>query len=679
MQRKNIPFAFTSLFVLLVLILPGGASTAPVRVSSSPRFAKPAATKTGYATGTDAAILGWDGDGDAAIAHSNGSFDIRDGKDITVGFGIYHSPTPVQWYNDQGYLPALVVQFERDHCTVKINSFGDRVILSGHAYVIVYSRVSIYNHDSVFHIENPAPSPQLIALNTALNLVQPGQTINHDYAIAIDRFGGTYTWPSNAAIGDAGSWSTHYAHMQAYWNQKLVGIVNISHLPDMRLVNAYKAGYIYTNIVKDGNNLNVGENGYGQLYDHDLIAIQVDLYELGDLANAHAYLKTLFWSNYRDAEYTYSWPWAIYLLKTGDTSFVNTYFAKIKESAHSIETDRTGPEGIIGRTNDIDAHGYWTVDDETALLGLLAYGYVAQQSGYKSEVVWANHEYTSLLTSVNTQLSHLIHQYHLNYIPCALNEPNTMNRCRYPTDANWASMFLFGRWAWDGYLFNGAQRGPLLDMIDQTYDYGFGRLVGKLPAHTYGGYTGYSTAYNAGYGATGLRGNKYRSESIYDYEFMISNTQSGPFSWWENVLNDGPGIWIPGNHGLNGTGSCPHMWGQANATKALLESLVAEKINAQLLIGRGVPNSWMEAGQHIDISNLPIHQNKRIDLHISSTGNTITLTLVGATPDNTILFNLPIFVNNIRSATSGTIDNSAGLVTLSPMTRSVTVTLDHAA
>jgi hypothetical protein len=189
-------------------------------------------------------------------------------------------------------------------------------------------------------------------------------------------------------------------------------------------------------------------------------------------------------------------------------------------------------------------------------------------------------------------------------------------------------------------------------MIDQTYDYGFGRLVGKLPAHTYGGYTGYSTSYNAGYGATGLRGNKYRSESIYDYEFMISNTQSGPFSWWENVLNDGPGIWIPGNHGLNGTGSCPHMWGQANATKALLESLVAEKINAQLLIGRGVPNSWVKAGQHIDISNLPIHQNKRIDLHISSTGNTITLTLVGATPDNTILFNLPIFVNNIRSATT---------------------------
>jgi hypothetical protein len=70
MQRKHIPFAFPSLFVLLVLILPGSPSTAPVRVSSSPRFAKPAATKTGYATGTEAAILGWDSDGDAAIVHA---------------------------------------------------------------------------------------------------------------------------------------------------------------------------------------------------------------------------------------------------------------------------------------------------------------------------------------------------------------------------------------------------------------------------------------------------------------------------------------------------------------------------------------------------------------------------------------------------------------------------------
>jgi hypothetical protein len=51
----------------------------------------------------------------------------------------------------------------------------------------------------------------------------------------------------------------------------------------------------------------------------------------------------------------------------------------------------------------------------------------------------------------------------------------------YTSDANWAAPFLFGRWAWDGYLFGAPRTGPGLSLIDATYDYGFGRLRGKLP------------------------------------------------------------------------------------------------------------------------------------------------------------------------------------------------------
>ena len=38
----------------------------------------------------------------------------------------------------------------------------------------------------------------------------------------------------------------------------------------------------------------------------------------------------------------------------------------------------------------------------------------------------------------------------------------------------------------------------------------------------------------------------------------------------------------------------------------------------------------------------------------------------------------PSFVNNIASASAGTIDNGAGAVTITAGTHSVTVTLDHA-
>ena len=41
-----------------------------------------------------------------------------------------------------------------------------------------------------------------------------------------------------------------------------------------------------------------------------------------------------------------------------------------------------------------------------------------------------------------------------------MTEPNTSNRCVNAEDANWAAPFLFGRWAWDGYLFGAPLSGP---------------------------------------------------------------------------------------------------------------------------------------------------------------------------------------------------------------------------
>jgi hypothetical protein len=44
-----------------------------------------------------------------------------------------------------------------------------------------------------------------------------------------------------------------------------------------------------------------------------------------------------------------------------------------------------------------------------------------------------------------------------------------------------------------------------------------------------------------------------------------------------------------------------------------------------------------------------------------------------------VLFQLPAFVNNIASASAGTVDQQTGTVTLSPSVRSVTVQLKHPA
>src|SRR5581483_5542536 len=103
----------------------------------------------------------------------------------------------------------------------------------------------------------------------------------------------------------------------------------------------------------------------------------------------------------------------------------------------------------------------------------------------------------------------------------------------------------------------------------------FARLqAAGYPAHTFGGFPGYSSGYNAGYGAAALRGTRYRSEGIHAYQFMIANTMNGPFSWWESINDPKPGPWV-GTHPSGGTGDCPHMWGQSVATKVLLESVAA--------------------------------------------------------------------------------------------------------
>ena len=250
---------------------------------------------------------------------------------------------------------------------------------------------------------------------------------------------------------------------------------------------------------------------------------------------------------YDDGIWSYSWPWAIYLMKTGDLSVRKSRISRpralralrnraSKTRRVTSPAARTGPGGIMEATDDIDSDGYWTVDDFEALMGLAAYRYLAERVGDTSQVQWATGQYNSLLAATNSTLDATTRRFGLDYLPCSMVEPNTANRCKNAADANWAAPFQFGKWAWDAQLFDAPVDGPGLDLIDSTYSYGFDRLKGKLPPNTFGGYpTDYfSTGYNAGYGSWGLASNEHRDQGILSYEFMIENDQSGPYSWWES-------------------------------------------------------------------------------------------------------------------------------------------------
>ena len=621
-------------------------------------------------------VIGWEADKDGVIAYYDGSFFVRDGKNQRYSFAIFNQPASFKWYNAEGFLPCLVTEFERNGAIVKIMNFGDLVTLSGHDYVAIYSRVAITNFTAAELILPAEPSAGLLPLAENPATVPPNQTILQDFVVATDRFGNTYAWPSDAALAAAGSWDQHYAHMKQYWDGRLSGIVQITQLPDPRLINAYKAGFIYTHIIRDGNNIHVGENGYDAVFDHDSLGILTTLFKLGDFTYAKPLLSSLqAKTQYDDARYKNSWVWALYFSLTDDEAFVRDHFAEIQANTHHIEADLNAAEGILNKTNDIDANGYWMVDDASALFGLTTYQYLAERLGQSGEADWARNLYDRLLASVNQQLAHTMQSNEIAYLPCDITQPNNANRCNNPNDANWASMLLFGRWFWEGFLWGAEQSGPLINSIDATYNYGFDRLKSILPAHTYGGYPGYSTTYNAGYGRSGLRSVLYRTEAILDYQFMLDNTQSSPFGWWEGIEAPRKSAW-EGTHPAGGSGSCPHMWGQSFATAALLDSLVVEKSDGSLLIGRGVPNDWVKNGQVIELTNFPITGNKRLGIRIEGLpGNQVRLTLAGDSPQGNVIFNLPVFIENIQSTSSGSVDLAAGEVILPLGNTTVVVTL----
>jgi hypothetical protein len=696
-QRSR--FTLIAGLILSIGLIVALVEAIPVAASGATGTAYPCGTSTTteYAQGTSAAAIGWAGNDQAVVACLGGSFVVKNTGQL-YGYGIYDA-SRTSWVNAEGYLPALVTSFHRGGADISITNFGDKISIGGHAFVAVYSRVQVTNRTSRKITIDPQPTSNLVPLNHGSLAVAPHSSVNHDYAVLSDKFGASYPYPSNARLAAAGGYNQHYQHMRSFWNGQLANLAQIRQLPDRTLIDAYRTGFIYTQITRAGADLKTGVNGYDKEYSHDVIGILANMLTQGFRTDGSTTALDLLLQSrdvvgtqaqYDDGIWKYSWPWAIYLQKTGDLASVKANFntagpngdalqPSIKDSAHAIAAARTGPGGIIKATPDIDSNGYWVIDDYSALMGLASYRWLAQQVGDAAEYSWANNEYNSLLGAVNQTLTNTITTYHLNYLPCSMVAPNDDNRCSNPKDANWGAPFLFGRWAWDGYLFGAAINGPGYDLIDSTYDYGFGRLVGILPPNTLGGYgdTDYSTGYNAGYGEWGLASNAHRDQGILNYQFMIANTQGGPYSWWESVAAPVSNDPWTGNHPSAGAGASPHAWGSADANLTLLDSLVAERSNGELIVGRGVPDGWVRTGKVIDVANVPITGGKHLGISITVKGKNVTLKLTGHAPAGPILFQLPIFVNNLRCSSTGAIDPATGTVTLSAKTHTVTVQLRH--
>ena len=664
-----------------------GASSGP-----TPKFA---CTFTGTlgafaGDGATAAAIGWAGNSQGVPTCLGANFVVQDDLYVHYGFGIYGG-SPTTWTDASGWLPAQITSFHRGPALVTITEFADRDVIAGHPFVAVYCRVAVKDPTSNPLIADPGASSGLVALNAASDVVEPHRSVDHDYVVASDRFGGTYPWPTATQLARAGSFDAHYAHMRRFWTTQVAAIAQLG-LPDAGLVERVPGGLRGDPDRASGRPAPHG----GQRLREDVQPRRGgDPHQPVHPGVLHGRVHTAGFhrdavgttpTGYVDGLWLYPVPWAVYVMKTGDLALARANFAtagpagatepSIEDAAHTIAADRTGPTGTMEATDDIDTVGYWTDDDLNALLGLAAYRYLATRLGERSEVAWASAQLSTLQAATDSVLSATIARSHLNYLPCSLVQPNPTNRCSVPTDANWTSPL--GDWAWLSTLLGTKPTGPAFTMIDATYAYGFDRLAGTLPSGTTGGFPDdwYSSAYDAAMGTAGLEGSGYRDQGIVNYEFMVENTQSGPNAWWESASAPGPSPWL-GRHPASGQGSSPHAWGMAGANAVLLGSLVAQRAGGSLVVGRGVPGAWLSSGTSITVSNFPAAGGRRIGLALSARGRSVSLSLSGKLPPGPTVLALPSFLKGIAATSTGHIDAAAGTVTLSPGTRSVTVTLRH--
>jgi hypothetical protein len=132
------------------------------------------------------------------------------------------------------------------------------------------------------------------------------------------------------------------------------------------------------------------------------------------------------------------------------------------------------------------------------------------------------------------------------------------------------------------------------------------------------------------------------------------------------------------------------MWGQSTATKVLVDSLIALKVEGPngitvgrygVVIGRGVPNEWISQGKVVEVSNFPIENHRRMGFNLTSSGSQkLTLDLTGDAPgDLGALLDLQALKSNIQSVSPDGIpwDYEKGTVTIPPSVRHVEVNLER--
>ena len=323
---------------------------------------------------------------------------------------------------------------------------------------------------------NPEASAGLVPLNTAPDAV----------AAPRDGRSTTTSWPSTVSEtttrGPAPGVGRRRRLRSAlrrtcgrFWNQQLAGIAEIS-VPDSSLDDAYRSGFIYTQIARSGDELHTGVNGYESEFSHDVIGILTNLFTQGYFSDAQALLLEArnvdgLPGQYDDGIWTYALPWAIYLMKTGDLALRQGEL-RHRGPPRGLAAEHRGHRPRHRRRPDRTRRGSWrqpttstprATGRPTITRPCWAWPPTAtwpSASGTLPRPPGRPQQYDSLLSATNQTLDTTIQPIPPG-LPALLasSSPTRANRCR---ESRGCQLDVAARrqWAWNGSLFGATRQRP---------------------------------------------------------------------------------------------------------------------------------------------------------------------------------------------------------------------------
>ena len=619
----------------------------------------------------------------------------------------------IQWGLAESNLPFPQSTWIHKNIRFEVTHLGRRLL--DNTLNAVYTRVTLTNLDERPHnvkvvVAGESASERCFPLKKS-KVTTEGKTISTEVKKLTKGKSLSFEFVSPAngeadlkRILSQGNFQKNYNLEKKRIEDKFSKLTMPTSLPDERFLNLWRASMfnMWNATVKtDVDYEQRGSGGtlhefyqYDRTFDHDVPDMVIQYIIEGNWDVARQIMKGATYDRlsqgelkreaYLDAIPKYIVTHAQYLQLTGDKPFFTPdLMNKLKTCSRAVQnmrefTDDTRQKGVYGlvrkgHTLDNNRRTYTLVDDFAALHGFTAYKYICETLGQKEEAEWAYNQMKDLNDCLNKAIRKSVDESGLEWYNACFSFD--MDDYLVSGPGNWlGTTFMMPTFPWNAQLKGFDLGGEWLDYLDNSIEKWLevARSCGA-PKGSVGAWWNakYGAAYNTGMVMPLLTSDKYRTLIPESIDWLLEN-QTAPLIWAESFHKpDNMGDWTRPEVDYE-------TWGLGFIRQAMLQMCVSVKTNSDVIIGRGIPDHWIEGGKKIAWDRVHINDGKQIKLSIQKKDQTIEVKLGGDTNTGNYIIDLPYCVGKVKdvSVVGGKLvskDASKGKVVVSGSSTKVTI------